>query len=324
MKKDCRDPNGDFQSLITMLVVEIQNNLPAIRVGGKGHSLGILIENGFNVPEGFIITAEAFFSFLNYNGLTRKIEKLTFEIDKGNFQKKSKEIRSLISEGKIPEDLIPEIKKHLNKLNAQYVSVRSSAASEDSLKASFAGLHDTFLNIKADLDLILENTRKCWTSLFNERAVIYRLKKEIPYLEGMGVVVQEMISAEISGITFTIHPSSGKSLLVEASYGLGDMTVSGKVDPDDYEINRKTLKIVEKKIGTKNKMTILEHSGTKILRVPKELAEKQVLSDDKVKRIAQICQKVEKIFSCPQDIEWCLSNNRLWLLQSRSITGPTR
>jgi pyruvate,water dikinase len=165
-------------------------------------------------------------------------------------------------------------------------------------------LHDTFLNIKAQADLVLENVKKCWASLFNEGAVIYRIKKKISHLEGMTVVVQEMIPAGISGITFTTHPADEKSLLIETSYGVGDMIVSGKVEPDDYTtIDREALEIVERKIGRKNKMNLIESKKTKVVDVRKELAAKQVLSNDRIIEIAQTCLKVEEIFKCPQDIE---------------------
>ena len=307
-----------------MLVVELKNNLSVRELGGKGYSLGVLIKNNFDVPKGFVIISKAFFNFLKYNDLTKKIEKLTSEICKNNFQEKTKEIKNLISEGEVPEDLASEIKNHLNKLNVQYVSVRSSSVSEDSLKASFAGLHNTFLNVKAEPNVILENVKKCWTSLFNERAVIYRIKKEIPYLEGMAVVVQEMMPAQISGITFTVHPTDEKNLLVETSYGIGDMIVGGKVEPDGYVVNRETLEIAEKKIGQKNKMSIIKREGIEVVDVEKEVAGRQVLFDKKIKEIAKICLKVEKIFNYPQDIEWCVSNNKLWLLQSRVIMGVKR
>lgn len=300
------------------LLSEIEE-LKVSELGGKGYSLTILINNEFTVPKGFVIISDAFFEYLKQNRLLEKIKKLSSEIEEYNFQEKSKEIRNLILSAKMPEEIASEIKENLNKLNVQYVSVRSSSVSEDSLKVSFAGLHDTFLNVKPNLDLVLENVKKCWTSLFNERAIIYRIKKGMPHLEGMAVIIQEMIPAEISGITFTIHPTEEKSLLLEASHGIGDMIVSGKVEPDGYIINRKTLEIIEKKIGSKDKMSTIKNSDIKIFDVEKEISEKQVLSDDEVKEIAKICLKVEKIFNYPQDIEWCISNNKLWLLQSRAI-----
>jgi pyruvate,water dikinase len=293
-------------------------------VGGKGYFLAILTNNGFNVPKGFVITSEAFFEFLEANDLMKKVEKLSVEINEDNFREKSEKVRNLILSAEIPKSIALEAKDALSKLNVQYVSIRSSAASEDSLKASFAGLFDTFLNIKSEPDLVLENVKKCGASLFNERAVIYRIKKEIPHLEGMAVVVQEMIPAEVSGITFTTHPLKAETLLIEASYGIGDMIVSGKVEPDDYTVNRETLEIVEKKIGRKDKMSVGENGSTRIIEVEKGLTDKQVLSDDKIKEIAKTCLKIEKFFKYPQDIEWCISNNKLWLLQSRIITSATR
>ena len=293
-------------------------------LGGKGYSLVVLINNGFNVPKGFVITSEVFFKFLRFNNLMGKIENLSSKIKENNFQEKSKEIKNLILNEKIPEEIALEIEKNLNKLNVQYVSIRSSAVSEDSLKASFAGLHNTFLNVKTEPSLVLENVKKCWASLFNERAAIYRIKKGIPHLEGMAIIAQEMIPAEISGITFTVHPSNEKSLLVEASYGIGDMIVNDKVEPDDYTVNREALEVVKKKIGRKDKMNTVESGKTKVVDVEKELAEKQVLSNDKIKEITKICLKVEKVFNCPQDIEWCISEDKVQILQSRAITGGIR
>jgi len=307
-----------------MSMVRFLNEIKEPKVselGGKGYSLSVLIDNGFNVPMGFVIVSDAFFECLKQNNLMKKIEQLTFEINENNLQEKSGKIKSLILSGKIPRDIIQEIDGNLKRLNVQYVSIRSSAVSEDSLKASFAGLHDTFLNIKINLELVLEKVRKCWASLFNERAVIYRIKKKNPHLEGMAVVVQEMIPAEISGITFTKHPADEKSLLVEASYGLGDIIVNGKIQPDYFVVDRETLEVLEKRIGNKNKISICKGGRIEVVDVKKELAEGQVISDENVNKIARTCLDVEKIFKYFQDIEWCICNSRTYLLQSRPITG---
>ena len=304
-----------------MLVVELKNNLSVRKLGGKGYSLGVLTKNNFDVPKGFVIISEAFFKFLKRNYLMEKIEKLIFEINENNFRKKGKEIKNLILNGKMPEEIATEIGENLNRLNVQYVSIRSSAVSEDSLKASFAGLYDTFLNVKTEPDLILENIKKCLASLFNERAIIYRIKKKISHIEGMAIIIQKMIPAKISGITFTFHPTDEKCLLIEASYGIGDMIVGGKVEPDAYTVDRENLEIVKKKIGRKDKMSIVKSEGIEAVDVGKEVAERQVLSNDRIIEIAKTCLKVEKIFNYPQDIEWCISDNKLWLLQSRAITG---
>ena len=292
-------------------------------LGGKGYSLAMLVNNGFNAPKGFVITSEAFFKFIKDNTLMERIETIASEINENNFQEKSKEIRNLILSGKMPEEVSSEIKENLDKISVQYVSIRSSAVSEDSLKASFAGLHDTYLNVKTEPKLVLENIKKSWASLFNDRAVVYRLRKGISHLEGMAVVVQEMISAEVSGISFTLHPTKAKekTLLIEASYGIGDMIVSGKVEPDGYVVDRVTLEIMERNVGNKSKRSICQSGRVEVIGVEKELVKRQVIHDKKIKEIAQTCLKIEKLFKYPQDIEWCISNNNLWLLQSRAITG---
>lgn len=292
-----------------------------LKLGGKGVSLSVLINNGLNVPNGFVITSDAFFKFLKNNILIEKIEKLASEINKSNFQDKSKEIRKLILSGRIPEEIASEIKRYLAKLDVQHISIRSSGVSEDSLKASFAGLYDTFLNVKSESNVVLDCVKNIWGSLFNERAVIYRIRKKLHQLEGMAIVVQEMISAEVSGVTFTVHPSDERTLLIEASYGVGDMIVNGKIQPDKFAVERETLEIMEKKIGNKSKMSICKGDKIEVVDVRKELTQKLVILDEKIKAIAVTFLKVEKIFNYPQDIEWCISNNKLWLLQSRPITG---
>lgn len=302
-------------------VVELSNNLPVSEVGGKSYSLSMLLNNDFNVPLGFVVTSSAFFGFLRNNDLAEKIQKLALEIIQDNFKEKSAKAREMILKGEIPEGISSEIDRFLYRLDSKYVSVRSSAVSEDSLKSSFAGLFDTFLNIKRELRPVLESVKKCWASLFNERAVAYRIKKGFPHLEGMAIIVQEMIPAEISGITFTVHPTDEKSLLIEASYGVGDMIVSGEIEPDYYRINKEALEVLEKKIGRKDKMSILRSGKPKVVNVKRNHAKEQVLSDDKMEEIAETCLKVEKIFNYPQDIEWCIYDNKLWLLQSRAITG---
>jgi phosphoenolpyruvate synthase/pyruvate phosphate dikinase len=308
-----------MKSMFVKFLEEIEEP-KLLELGGKGYSLAVLVSKGFNVPRGFVILSEAFFNYLRQNNMMEMMRKLSSEINENNFREKSREIKGSIFSGKIPREVVREVEVGLRKLNAKFVSVRSSAVSEDSLKASFAGLHDTFLNTKAETNSILENVKKCWASLFNERAIIYRIKKKIPHLEGMAVIIQEMIPSEVSGVVFTTHPMNDKFLLIEASYGIGDMVVGGRVEPDGYVIDRETLKIVERKIGKKNMMTVIKGEEIKAVNVIRELAERQALSDEKIREIAEISLRVEKIFAYPQDIEWCMKNDKVWLLQSRAIT----
>lgn len=302
-------------------ITQLKNDLPVSEIGGKAHSLSVLLNNGFNVPPGFVITSSAFFDFLKNNSLLEETQRLALEITENNFKEKSNQAKEAILSGEIPENIASEIKGFLSRLGVEYVSVRSSAVSEDSLKSSFAGLFDTFLNVKAELPSVLEYVRKCWASLFNERAVAYRIRKGIPHLEGMAVIIQEMIPAEVSGITFTVHPANEETLLIEAAYGIGDLIVGGKIEPDEYVIDRKTMESLERKIGKKNKMSICKNGKSEVKDVRDDLVEKQAISGGRISEVAQTSLKVEKIFNYPQDIEWCILNNKVWLLQSRPIIG---
>lgn len=291
-------------------------------IGGKGYSLAVLINSGFNVPKGFIITSEAFFEFLKYNKLPRTIQKLASEINKDNFRDKGKEIRNVILKGEIPDRVTTEIKKHLAELNIKAVAARSSSANEDSLKASFAGLFDTFINVNSEYNLVLSYVKRCWASLFNGRAIIYRLEKKMPHLEGMAVIIQEVIPAEVSGTVFTVHPDKKNEgvMVIECSWGLGEAIVSGITTPDHYIVDKTNLKIVKKTLGRKRVMVEVSNGGTRKIHTPDEKASKFCLTDQKVESVTKICLNIEKIFGFPQDIEWCIQKNKMWVLQSRYIT----
>jgi pyruvate,water dikinase len=294
-------------------------------LGGKGYSLVVLMNNGFNVPNGLVITSEAFFSFLQKNGLIEEIEQLANEINEDNCGEKSRQVRDLIIEGCIPEEVVIQTKRNTEALHLRNVAIRSSAVSEDSLKSSFAGLHDTFLNVKAEPASILERVKKCFASLFNDRAIYYRLKKKLPLLEGMAVIVQEMIPAEVSGTTLTVHPDTGDSnmMVIEGAYGVGEGVVAGLVTPDRYIIDKCSAKIVSKTLGRK-KVTVLvkpDEDGTTLENTSENKMSRFCLDDSSVESLAQVCIEIEKLFKIPQDVEWCLYRNRIWVLQSRSITS---
>jgi pyruvate,water dikinase len=292
-------------------------------VGGKGYSLVVLINNGFKVPNSFVILSEGFFDYLRQNNLMEKIEKLISEVNENNFKEKSKKIKKLILSGKIPKEIASEIKQNLSTLSVQHIAIRSSAVNEDSLKASFAGMHDTFLNIKVETNLVLENLKKCWASLFNERAVIYRIKKNIPHLEGIAVIVQEMIPAEVSGTTFTAHPDTGDEniIIIESSWGLGEAIVTGSVTPDLFVVEKKGLKIAKRTLGRKKIMIDANKEGTIRKDTPPNKINNFCLNNFMIKSLANICLKIEKSLKYPQDIEWCIHKDHIWILQSRFLTS---
>ena len=288
-------------------------------VGGKGKALGVLTNTGFNVPPGFVIASDVFFGFLSHNGLVQKVERLVDETDGVNLAATGGELRELVLRGAISESTSKEVGDALCKLRARHVAIRSSAASEDSLTASFAGLHATFLNKESQLDSVLVYIKKCWASLFGESALAYRMKKGFPLFEGMAVIIQKMIAAEVSGVALTVHPSKEDALLIEASYGLGDLLVGGKVEPDSYVVDRETLETTEKRIGTKHRMSICGGEGVEVLQVAPDMSRRQAVTDEKIREIGKTALDVERAFGRPNDVEWCVSGNTLWVLQSRPI-----
>ncbi len=300
------------------------NNVPVSEAGGKAYSLGVLSKKGYPIPPGFVLTSSLFAEYLRHNGLSRELQQLSSEITEENSREKSDRAKKLILSGNLPPYMLSQLGAAIDQLRRNRVSVRSSAVSEDSSKLSFAGLLDTFLNIPPEFPVLGAHIKKCWASVFNDNVVAYRIRKEVPHSEGMAVIVQEMIPSEISGITFSVHPLSNDAILIEASYGVGELIVSGRIDPDDFILSRTTLQVLQKKIGNKCQMAVCGTEKTNVVRVAEQEAKRESLSDERLKEIAAVCLRIEKDFSCPQDIEWCIEQNTLWVLQSRPITIVTR
>ena len=296
-------------------------------VGGKGKALGVLVDTGFNVPRGFAITTHAFFQYLSSNELTEEVEGLLHDIDVDNYVAKGEKLRKLVAKGEIPRAIALEVSDALDKLGVHHVAIRSSAASEDSTQASFAGLHDSFLNEDPQLHIVLDCTKRCWASLFNARALAYRMKRGIPLLEGMAAIVQDMIPAEVSGTVFTAHPDTGNQevVIIECSWGLGDSVVLGLVTPDLFIMDKKALVIVEKTLGRKRTKVVQGRRGTVQVEVPQSDADMLCLDDHTAQELVETCLRIENVFSQSQDIEWCLHEDEVFVLQSRplSFSVPT-
>jgi len=311
-----------------MNVIKFLNEIKEPKVselGGKGYSLAVLMNHSFNVPKGFVTTSEVFFKFLEENELVDIIKKQTEKINENNYQDKCKEIRNLILNGEISQQIMQEIEKAIEKLNKDIVTIRSSAISEDSPKESFAGLHDSFIGIKCELNTIAQYIKKCWASLFNDRAIIYRIKKNLSLLDGMAVIIQEMINGGVSGIVFTQHPLQKENMLIESSYGLGTLIVGGKISPDSFLISRKSLSITDAFITSKYKICKINEVGMiKKVNVPRNKKDIPSLSVRYIRELSKTCLNIEKLFGEPQDIEWCLYNNDIYILQSRAITKPNK
>ena len=294
--------------------------------GGKGANLGELSRiNEIQVPEGFCVTTEAYKKIIENNQeLNRLLDELTrFKSDeRKNIGEISRKIRAVIEGIPISKDIGEEITGYLKKFGEKDAfAVRSSATAEDLPTASFAGQQDTYLNIVGK-DAILQHISKCWASLFTERAITYRLQNGFDHHKVyLSVVVQRMVFPEVAGILFTADPinSNRKVLSIDASFGLGETLVSGRVNPDVYKV--RNGKVIDKKISTK-KLAIyaVKDGGTKEQEIEPERQNRQALTDEQILQLERIGRKIEEHFGQPQDIEWCLVDDTFYIVQSRPIT----
>lgn len=298
-------------------------------VGGKGANLGEMTNAGFPVPPGFVITSNAYYDFIRENDLNIKIKHLlattNFE-DSKSLEQVSLHIKKLIANGKLSDGLIKEIIASYNKLSGPFnhalVALRSSATAEDLVNASFAGQQETFLNVKGDAVLI-EKIKEGWASLYDGRAIYYRHQQKYDNVKiGIALVVQKMVESDKSGIMFTIDPvTNDKSkITIEAIYGLGELIVQGAVTPDHYEVEKKGIKLLSKKISVQNRSLIKKGINNKEVKLSKKQGSKQKLSEKEILSLARLGKEIEKHYYFPQDIEWAIEKNKICIVQTRSVT----
>ncbi|MEB9613082.1 phosphoenolpyruvate synthase [Bacillus cereus] len=295
-------------------------------VGGKGLNLGELSNiQGIQVPEGFCVTTVGYEQAIGKNGafqtLLNQLTMLKIE-DRDRIGEISKQIREVIMAVEIPVDVVESVAHYLSHFGDEHAyAVRSSATVEDLPYASFAGQQDTYLNIIGK-ENILQHIKKCWASLYTDRAVIYRMQNGFDHNQvSICVVVQKMVFPEASGILFTADPitSNRKVLSIDASFGLGEALVSGLVSADNYKV--KEDEIVEKVIATK-KLAIYgrKEGGTERKKIAPNQQKIQTLTEQQILQLARIGRQIEAYFGCPQDIEWCLVDDTIYIVQSRPIT----
>lgn len=322
-------------------------------VGGKNASLGEMIRNltprGIAIPDGFAITVDAYRAFLEHNNLEPQIRALIEGIDMANLislRKSGTQLRQLIRNGRFPKAMEEEIKSQYEKLSRQYdqeatdVAVRSSATAEDLPDTSFAGQQETYLNVRGPEGL-LEAVRNCFASLFTDRAISYRVDFNFNQLDvGLSVCVQKMVRADLasSGVAFSLDTESGfrDVVIINGSYGLGELLVQGAVSPDEFIVFKPVLDkdfepIIEKKLGRKDqKMVYGDDPGqlTKVLHVQREAQDRFCLSDRQVLRLAEWVSIIEKYYTekrgcwSPMDVEWAVDglSNKLFIVQARPET----
>ncbi|HUS52308.1 MAG TPA: phosphoenolpyruvate synthase [Candidatus Bathyarchaeia archaeon] len=298
-------------------------------VGGKGANLGEMTSFGIPVPPGFMVTAQAYEQFLEENQLEPKISKFLKEIDSSDpqsYQGVSQRIKKVISQGKIPKEVAREIINSYLKLGKLFkhslVSVRSSATAEDLPTASFAGQQATFLNVQGEASLV-DAVRQCWASLFEPRAIFYREEQGFAHLKvAIAVIVQEMVQSDTSGVMFTLDPISNQKnrIVIEAIYGLGELIVQGSVTPDHYLVDRKSLKILKKKINEQAVRLVKVRQVNKHQSVPLNLRLKQKITNAQIRQLAKLGKKIHQHYFFPQDIEWAIEKGKIFILQTRPVT----
>jgi len=329
-----------------------------LQVGGKNASLGEMIsqlsKKGINVPDGFATTSKAYFYFLKEAGLDKKIKQILTGLDISNIsqlEKKGSEIRNLILKAQLPDDFKKEIIKGYKELSKKYkekntdVAVRTSATAEDSPTTSFAGQHETYLNIKGEKEL-LRAVKKCFASLFTNRAISYRTHYGFSPLEiALSIGIQKMVRSDLgsSGIIFTLDTETGFTnvVLINSIWGIGEMIVKGRITPDEFYVFKPTLKsdssvsesahkknkpyrpIIIKNLGRKTRKYIYaKKEGLKEIAVASHKQLEFSLTDDEILTLARWAILIEKHYKRPQDIEWAKDGKtgKLFIVQSRPET----
>ncbi|WNF38119.1 phosphoenolpyruvate synthase [Bacillaceae bacterium IKA-2] len=314
-----------------------KNDIPL--VGGKGANLGELTQNGVQVPPGFCVTASAYSYFIQVRDLDKKISSIIDNIDYENtaeLQIRAQQIRSLIER----TDMVELVEKEIREAYAEFgslinltdpsVAVRSSATAEDLPEASFAGQQDTYLEISG-VNEVIKHVKMCWASLWTARAIYYRENQGFSHFDvSLSTVIQKMVDSEKSGVLFTVNPvtNNRNEMMINASWGLGEAVVSGLVTPDEYLVEKSTLKVTQKQIAKKNVLVVKnkEAVGTIEVAVKDYLGYEQVsaqcLLDEEINYLCKSSLKIEEIYQVPQDIEWALDRDtkELYILQARPVT----
>lgn len=291
--------------------------------GGKAASLGEMLNIGLPVPEGFVVTTQAFEEFLKETDLLQDILSELNDVDRNvihTIEKASTNIQHLILNQKMPEQMALEFTRVFDELEVDFVAVRSSATAEDGKENAWAGQLDSYLNVKKE-DLV-GRIQSCWASLFTPRAIFYRFEKGLQDTDvSVAVVIQKMIQSERSGIAFSVHPvtEDKNQIVIEAGFGLGEAIVSGQVVPDSYIVSKKDNSVIDINVNKQIKALYLGATGNEWKELRDE-GVKQVLEEDEILKLSELIVTIENHYGCPQDIEWAFTEESFYITQSRPIT----
>ena len=296
-------------------------------VGGKGANLGEMTHAGFPIPTGFCVTTAAFELFMAgcmaADDLYAQLETVSADLETA--RRVGQHVRDTLLTVPMPPVVADAVLDAWRNTGADAAyAVRSSATAEDLPDASFAGQQDTYLNV-IGADALLDAVRRCWVSLFTDRAILYRGQNNFAHRDvQLSVVVQQMVMSEKSGILFTADPLTGHrhTATIDASFGLGEALVSGLVSPDAYRVDKRNLTILERQIADKQLAIYPEKTGgVRQVDLPPAQRAQTVLSDRQIVELAQLGSRIEAHYGMPQDIEWAIVDDTLYLLQTRPITS---
>jgi len=310
--------------------------------GGKGTNLGIMFNLGLPVPPGFAVTAQTYKEYTERTNTRDKIGELLKGLDvedTDKLQETAKKIQELIVSTPIPDDIAEEIEESYELLGAGkgahdlvesedvFVAVRSSATAEDLPSASFAGQQATYLNIKGKKNVV-SAVLACWASLFTARAIYYRERNKFDHMKVyISAIVQKMVNSDQSGIMFTINPSTNndKEIVIEAVYGLGEMIVGGEINPDLYIVDKESKKIKKIEVKKKEMGMFRDENGQNVKRkIEENLQTRQAIPETQVLELARLGKKLEEHYNKPQDIEWAIEKDQIFIVQTRAVTTFNR
>jgi len=317
-------------------------------VGGKGANLGEMYSNHFPIPNGFVVTSDAYKRFLDATNIQPKINQIlkTLDIeDSAQLKASADKIQNLVLASEMPVEIKSDIKKSYENLNINidlvnvppktkefiqagrdfpFVAVRSSATAEDLPEFSFAGQQATYLNVK-NTEHVIQAVHQCWASLYTARAIYYRVKNKFVHEKVfIAVVIQKMVDSDKAGVMFSINPTTNneKEIIIEAGFGFGDSIVSGAISPDKYVVDKDTMQITDIQVNNKEFMFYRDRqtgrTNKRVLSLEK--AKSQVLNESEIKRLALLAKKSERHYDHPQDMEFAIDGGTIYLVQTRAIT----
>ena len=297
-----------------------------VLVGGKAAYLGELINAGFDVPRGICVTAQAYRDALDAHGIQSKIIeriKMTEIEDPVELEECAEDIRAWIESVPMPDNLVQEIQAAITAMKSEtgLFAVRVSRVIEDVVNPAASGLQQAFLAVKSDV--IIDCIRKCWSSPWNSRAIYFRNRKKIAQTSvTMAVVIQPMLNPDASGVMFTANPLTGATdeIHIDATWGVGEAIIAARCKPDHFSVQKKSLAIRERRVASKVVMDMPStDGGLQTASVETDKQDAPCQSDEQIGALARLGEQIESQFKSPQDVEWCVSGGKMWLLQTRPL-----